>query len=94
VKSCTPQTPNAQLKALLKAELEPGEEKELQVSLSDKAFALRDEHGDLVMQAGTYKVYVGTQQPDKRSQELTGKAPEFMTVSVDRRTVLENQENS
>ncbi|MGL6218070.1 MAG: glycoside hydrolase family 3 C-terminal domain-containing protein [Lacrimispora sphenoides] len=89
VKSCAPQTPNAQLKALLKAELEPGEERELQVTLSDKAFALRDEQGDLVMEAGTYNVYVGTQQPDKRSQELTGKAPECMTVSVDQRTVLE-----
>jgi len=32
---------------------------------------------------------VGTQQPDKRSQELTGKAPECMTVSIDQRTVLE-----
>jgi beta-glucosidase len=89
VKSCAPGTPNAQLKALLKVELEPGEERELQVALSDKAFALRDEQGDLVLEAGTYKVYVGTQQPDKRSQELTGKAPECMTISVDQRTVLE-----
>ena len=89
VKSCTSQTPNAQLKAFLKAELEPGEERELQVMLSDKAFALRDEHGDLAMEAGAYKVYVGTQQPDKRSQELTGKMPECVTVSVNQRTVLE-----
>jgi len=89
VKSCAPQTPNAQLKALLKAELESGEERELQVTLSDKAFALRDEQGDLVMEAGTYNVYVGTQQPDKRSRELTRKAPECMTVSIDQRTVLE-----
>ncbi len=89
VKSCASQTPNAQLKAFLKAELKPGEERELQVMLSDKAFALRDEHGDLVMEAGAYKVYVGTQQPDKRSQELTGKMPECVTVSVNQRTVLE-----
>ncbi len=42
------------------------------------------------MEAGTYKVYVGTQQPDKRSQHLTGKTPECMTVSVDQPVVLEN----
>ncbi|GLC79510.1 glycoside hydrolase family 3 C-terminal domain-containing protein [Lacrimispora brassicae] len=89
VKSCRSQTPNAQLKAFIKAELEPGEERELQVTISDKAFALRDEHGDLVMEAGTYKVYAGTQQPDKRSQALTGKTPEWLTISVDQRTVLE-----
>ena len=89
VKSCAPQTPNAQLKAFLKAELEPGEEREVQVTLSDKAFALRDKQGDLVMETGTYQVYVGTQQPDKRSQELTGKEPEMVTVSVGQRGVLE-----
>ena len=59
------------------------------MTLSDKAFALRDEHGDLVMEAGTYKVYAGTQQPDKRGQALTGKTPEWLTISVDQRTVLE-----
>ena len=89
VKSCAPQTPNAQLKAFLKAELEPGEEREVQVTLSDKAFALRDKQGDLVMEAGTYQVYVGTQQPDRRSRELTGKEPEMVTVSVGQRGVLE-----
>ncbi len=89
VKSCAPQTPNAQLKAFLKTELEPGEEREVKLTLSDKAFALRDEQGDLVMEAGTYQVYVGTQQPDSRSQKLTGKAPEWVYVSVDQRVVLE-----
>lgn len=89
VKSCAPQTPNAQLKAFLKAELEPGEEREVQVTLSDKAFALRDKQGDLVMETGTYQVYVGTQQPDRRSRELTGKEPEMVTVSVGQRGVLE-----
>lgn len=89
VKSCAPGTPNAQLKAFMKEELEPGEAKELSVMLTDKAFALRDERGDLVLEAGTYNVYVGTQQPDKRSAELTGKTPECMEVFVEQRAVLE-----
>lgn len=89
VKSCAPGTPNAQLKAFVKEELEPGEAKELSVVLTDKAFALRDECGDLVLEAGTYNVYVGTQQPDKRSAELTGKTPECMEVFVEQRAVLE-----
>ena len=59
------------------------------MTLSDKAFALRDKQGDLVMETGTYQVYVGTQQPDRRSRELTGKEPEMVTVSVGQRGVLE-----
>ncbi|WP_077609965.1 glycoside hydrolase family 3 C-terminal domain-containing protein [Clostridium sp. Marseille-P2415] len=89
VKSCAPGTPNAQLKAFVKEELKPGEAKELSVTLTDKAFALRDERGDLVLEAGAYNVYVGTQQPDKRSAELTGKTPECMEVFVEQRAVLE-----
>jgi beta-glucosidase len=89
IKSCQPDTPNAQLKALSKIELEPGEEREVTMTLNDRSFALRNENGDLVLEAETYHVYVGTQQPDGRSRELTGKEPECVTVSVLQKTVLE-----
>ena len=89
VKSGKPGTPNAQLKGLVKAELMPGEEKELRVVLTDRSFALRNEAGDLVLEAGEYKVYVGTCQPDVRSRKLTGKTPECVKVSVKEQAVLE-----
>jgi len=57
--------------------------------LSDRAFGLRNLDGDLVIEAGDYLVYVGTQQPDARSMELTGKVPECITVSVAQKVVLE-----
>lgn len=89
VKSCHGDAPNAQLKAFTKVELNPGEEKEVTLSLSDRAFGLRNHDGDLVIEAGDYLVYVGTQQPDARSMELTGKVPECITISAAQRIVLE-----
>lgn len=89
IKSCQPGTPNAQLKAFTKVELEPGEERGMMLTLKDKSFALRNENGDLVLEEGTYQVYVGTQQPDARSRELTGKEPECVHVSVLQGVVLE-----
>ncbi|WP_394524723.1 glycoside hydrolase family 3 C-terminal domain-containing protein [Lacrimispora sp. JR3] len=89
IKSCRPGTPNAQLKAFTKVELEPGEEREVTLILKDRSFALRNENGDLVLEEGTYQVYVGTQQPDARSRELTGKEPVCVKVSVLKRAVLE-----
>lgn len=89
VKSCQPDTPNAQLKAFKKVELNPGEEKEVALTLSDRSFGLRDEKGDLVLYQGDYLVYTGTQQPDARSMELTGKVPECMTVTAADQVVLE-----
>lgn len=89
IKSCQPETPNAQLKAFTKIELEPGEEREVTLGLKDKSFALRNENGDLVLNEGAYHVYVGTQQPDGRSRELTGKETECVKVSVLQGAVLE-----
>lgn len=89
VKSCLEGTPNAQLKALKKIELDAGESREVELILTDKAFALRNVQGDLVLEKGNYEVYVGTQQPDRRSRELTGIAPNCFSVRAGERAVLE-----
>lgn len=81
-------TPNAQLKALKKVELAAGEEKEVTLTLSAKSFGLHNENGDMVLGAGDYLVYVGTQQPDERSRELTGKQPECLKVTAAHSEVL------
>lgn len=89
IKAQRPGTPNAQLKALKKAELQPGESKRIRLELTDRAFGLRDENGDLVLEEGIYEIYVGTQQPDERSSELTGKKPVCLQVRAGRTEILE-----
>lgn len=68
-------TPNPQLKAFSKVELQPGEEKELSLFLPLKAFSLANQEGKRVVEAGEYSIYVGASQPDARSIALTGKSP-------------------
>lgn len=80
VKAVREGTPNAQLKGLKKVWLQPGEEKEVAVTLADTAFALYNENGERVLEEGEYAVYVGMQQPDKRSSFLTGQQPDRISV--------------
>ena len=65
--------PVRQLKGLKKVHLDAGEEKEVTISLDEKAFGLYDENGEWKLNPGNYTVYIGNSQPDKRSEELTGK---------------------
>lgn len=81
-------TPNAQLKAFAKAALRPGEEKAVTLHLPLSAFALCDADGQAVVEPGAYSVYVGTSQPDARSQALTGAAPQGVTLYARERTVI------
>lgn len=75
VNACRPGTPNAQLKGLRKVYLEPGQEKEITLSLGPDAFALCDEQGIRRVLAGAYDVFVGQSQPDARSVALMGVSP-------------------
>lgn len=68
-------SPNAQLKAFQKVELNPKEEKTITLHLPIEAFSLFDENGKQKVQNGGYTMYVGGSQPDQRSIELTGKKP-------------------
>lgn len=76
-------TPNAQLKHFEKVELAPGETKTVQCHLSPAAFSLCDENGNRCILPGNYTVYVGDMQPDKRSQELTGKEVAALQIRCD-----------
>lgn len=73
-------TPNPQLKALKKVTLLPDEEIVTEFVLADHAFGLYDEEGTMRLQKGGYKVYVGMNQPDARSVELTGHKPVCMDI--------------
>ncbi|MBR4780461.1 MAG: glycoside hydrolase family 3 C-terminal domain-containing protein [Lachnospiraceae bacterium] len=75
--------PIRQLKALKKVHLEAGEEKEVVISLDEKAFGLYDENGEWKLNPGNYRVYIGNSQPDKRSEELTGKKCAGISVIIE-----------
>lgn len=77
-------TPNAQLKALAKVDLKPGEEKQVKLILSAEAFALFDENGKQKAEPGSYTIYAGGSQPDSRSIALTGTKPLQKTVTVNK----------
>lgn len=80
VKALRPDTPNAQLKALQKVRLQPGEEREVRLMLGAEAFSLCDEQGVRRVEPGEYRVYVGTGQPDRRTEALTGRRAAEFTV--------------
>ena len=82
VKICAEDTPNAQLKGLKKVSLRKGEKKSVEIHLPKEAFGLYDEEGKLCYQEGEAICYVGTNGPDHRSVELTGKKPAEITIKV------------
>lgn len=80
VKAMCERSPNAQLKGVQKVYLQPGEERKIKIELKEDAFSLYDEEGRSVLKEGQYKMYVGTQQPDARSEKLTGKKMACVSV--------------
>jgi len=82
--SASRHVPNCQLKGLKKAYLQPGEERDVEITLDARAFALYNEEADLMLEKGVYTVYVGMQQPDKRSAALTGREIVCLTVSAEK----------
>ncbi len=74
--------PRYALKALQSVVIPAGETTEVTVSFPAKAFSLIDEAGNRFVEAGTYTLSIGGQQPDKRSAELTGKENVTVTVTL------------
>lgn len=66
--------PNHSLCAFARVFLEAGEEKELEITVSGEAFLVVNEEGEQVKGSGKYCLYVGTGQPDGRTEALTGKS--------------------
>lgn len=83
VKALREGTPNAQLKGLKKVYLQPGEEKQVEITLKGQAFTLYNEEAECILEKGEYAVYVGMQQPDERSTALTGKTPVCLKITVE-----------
>ena len=61
-----------QLNGVKRIHLKPGEKAKVEFILKKRQFALIDEKGECLLEPGKFRIFVGGQQPDKRSQELTG----------------------
>lgn len=83
VKAEQPDTPNPQLKAFKKVHLDKGEGQKVTLHLPVEAFSLFDDSGRQIVYKGQFTIYVGSSQPDKRSQELTGKKPVAIKLTAD-----------
>jgi beta-glucosidase len=65
--------PNWQLCGIRPVHLKPGEKTQVSFEISARFMAVIDENGKPVLEPGTFVLYAGTSQPDKRSEQLTGK---------------------
>ncbi|QUI25621.1 glycoside hydrolase family 3 C-terminal domain-containing protein [Vallitalea pronyensis] len=71
VKCMQSDTPNPQLKALKKVRLKAGESQLIQMELPTKAFGLYNKEGVFTLYKGIYRIFIGTGQPDRRTERLT-----------------------
>ena len=67
--------PNFQLAGISKIKLGPGETKTIEVIISPEQMSVFDNDGKQIIESGTFSLYAGGSQPDKRSVELTGSKP-------------------
>ncbi len=65
--------PKYSLAGFERISLAPGESKEVEFSFDERTFDTVLEDGSRVKLKGSYKIFVGGQQPDERSTALTGK---------------------
>lgn len=64
--------PNWELQGFQKIMFEPGESRRVEFALTRRKLALIDDDGRCILEPGKFTIYVGGQQPDARSAELTG----------------------
>ncbi len=74
--------PNPVLCAFRRVSLAAGEAKTVNLPLRPEAFPVVDERGERVSGGKRYSVYIGLQQPDARSEELTGQKPVCVTLKA------------
>ncbi len=80
--------PDYQLKNIVSVFLQPGEEKSVLIVLKANDFALISEDGSCEIRPGDYMIAVGGQQPDKKSEELTGKKAAIFCITKKERRKL------
>lgn len=73
---------NSRLCGYQRVSLQPGEEKNISLSLTQEAFCVVNEKGERHQEGKHFRIFVGTSQPDERSRELTGKSPITVEMMV------------
>ena len=74
--------PNPCLAGFERVNLAAGEEKEITIELTKRAFTSVDNEGERKVFSKNFKVFAGFGQPDKRTEELTGEKALAKDVSV------------
>ncbi len=74
--------PKRSLRGIQVVKLEPGETKQVEITLNPRDFAIITEEGKCVIEPGEFTLTIGGQQPDSRSVELTKKQVESFTVTL------------
>lgn len=83
-------TPNPQLKGIAKIKLKKNESGEVAIKLGKEAFALWNENGSFGIEKGSYTLYIGEYQPNKRSHELTGKSSVAIKLIAENTIVIDS----
>ncbi|NLA58561.1 MAG: glycoside hydrolase family 3 protein [Firmicutes bacterium] len=65
--------PKWELRGFKRVHINPGETVEVEFELTRRHLSLIDNHGRRLLEPGVFRIYVGGQQPDERSRELTGR---------------------
>ena len=73
---------NYSLCAFKRVSLKAGEEKTVELTVSNKAMNVVDEEGNRYIAGEHFKLFAGVSQPDARSTELTGHQPVELEVTL------------
>jgi len=65
--------PRWQLNGIRCVFLKAGEEKTVKFTLTPRQMAMVDDLGNIILEPGKFRIFVGGSQPDERSRQLTGK---------------------
>lgn len=76
-------TPIRQLKGFKKLHVDAGKSVVTTIKLDTRSLSLYDKNGELQLNKGSYKVFVGDSQPDALSEKLTGIKCESIDIKID-----------
>ena len=75
-------TPHPSLCGFKRVHVAAGSETEVQINIDKRAFTSVNEDGERKIFGKNFRIFVGTQQPDSRSEELTGHKCECFDVKL------------
>ncbi len=75
-----PRYPKYQLRRIQTITLQPGESRTIKFVLAERDFSYITEEGKCMSEPGEYEIFLGGQQPDAVSQELTGQSCQRIVI--------------